>query len=290
MKGFNHLFAGVLAGHSSTQSLTGKPVLAVAQDVVPGIVPTAPGPSDVFKEGTNCTLSWNPDPSGLWKETNVELMSGDNWNMVHITTVTTFDGTDATKTSYSYPCPDVTPNSAIYFYQFSSPAAPKNLTWTTRFTIAAADGSTTPPANDTQPDGQKIPWGVGALTDPSKAVAAPSYLGGGAASATSSGTASATASSSSTSVSGSSAPTSSGGATTVTDSDPTTTGSGSGAAGTSSSQSTITQTTGTQSAAPSTTSGAAAGGNGNGALAAQSNLAVGVVAMALTAFVFGVMS
>ncbi len=85
MKGFNHLFAGVLAGHSSTQSLTGKPVLAATQDVVPGIIPSAPGPGDVFKEGAKCTLSWTPDPAGLWKETNVELMSGDNWNMVHIT-------------------------------------------------------------------------------------------------------------------------------------------------------------------------------------------------------------
>ena len=59
----------------------------------------------------------------------------------------------------------MTPNSAIYFYQFSTPAAPKNLTWTTRFTIAASDGSVTAPANDTQPDGQKIPWGVGELLD-----------------------------------------------------------------------------------------------------------------------------
>ena len=70
----------------------------------------------------------------------------------------------------------MTPNSAIYFYQFSSPSAPSNLTWTTRFTIAGADGSTTAPANQTQPDGQSIPWGLGALVDPSTAVAAPSYL------------------------------------------------------------------------------------------------------------------
>ncbi|RPD69228.1 hypothetical protein L226DRAFT_277659 [Lentinus tigrinus ALCF2SS1-7] len=34
----------------------------------------------------------------------------------------------------------------------------RHLTWTTRFMIAAAaDGSNTPPAHDTQPDGQKIP-------------------------------------------------------------------------------------------------------------------------------------
>ena len=70
----------------------------------------------------------------------------------------------------------VTPNAAIYFYQFSTPALPTNLTWTTRFTIAAADGSTTDPANSTQPDGSAIPWGVGELVDESTAVAAPSYL------------------------------------------------------------------------------------------------------------------
>ena len=72
----------------------------------------------------------------------------------------------------------VTPNSAIYFYQFSTPADPAAVTWTTRFTIAGADGSTVPPENDLEPDGQPIPWGVGALVDPSTAVAAPSYLGG----------------------------------------------------------------------------------------------------------------
>ena len=49
------------------------------------VVPIAPGPGDVFREGSNCTFSWMPDPAGLWKETNVELMSGDNWNMIHLT-------------------------------------------------------------------------------------------------------------------------------------------------------------------------------------------------------------
>ena len=85
----------------------------------------------------------------------------------------------------------VTPNSAIYFYQFSTPAAPTNLTWTTRFTIAAADGSTTSPANQNEPDGQNIPWGTGALVDPSTAVPAPSYLTGGSTSASSGSSASA---------------------------------------------------------------------------------------------------
>ncbi|OBZ73699.1 hypothetical protein A0H81_06253 [Grifola frondosa] len=140
--------------------------------------PTAPGPGDVFKVGGDCLITWDPDTSGTWKTMNIELMTGDNFDMVHITTVTTVDGTDSTKASYTYTCPSVTPNSAIYFYQFTSPASSSRY-WTTRFAIADASGATTNPTNSTQPDGSAIPWGTGALTDPSQAVAAPSYLAGG---------------------------------------------------------------------------------------------------------------
>ncbi|KAI0766168.1 hypothetical protein BD413DRAFT_156866 [Trametes elegans] len=153
--------------------------------------PNAPGPGDKFKVGDQCTFSWEVDTSGTWTEMNVELMTGDNWNMAHLNTVATLDGTDASKTSFSYDCPEVDPYSTIYFYQFSSPAS-ANRTWSTRFTITDADGNSTPPANDTQPDGQKIGWGIGKLVDASKAVAAPAYLNGGASSAAASTAASAT--------------------------------------------------------------------------------------------------
>ena len=49
--------------------------------------PTAPGPGDVFKEGGQCTFTWDVDTSGTWKQMNVELMSGDNWNMIHLTSM-----------------------------------------------------------------------------------------------------------------------------------------------------------------------------------------------------------
>ncbi|KAI0641990.1 hypothetical protein C8Q79DRAFT_986700 [Trametes meyenii] len=149
--------------------------------------PTAPGPGDVFKQGGQCTFTWDVDTTGTWKEMNVELMTGDNWNMVHLTTIATLDGTDASQTTHSYDCPQVTPNSAIYFYQFTSPSA-ANRTWTTRFAIGDASGNTTPAPNATQPDGQSIPWGIGKLVDPSTAVAAPSYLTSGSTAATTAGT------------------------------------------------------------------------------------------------------
>ncbi|THH27155.1 hypothetical protein EUX98_g7028 [Antrodiella citrinella] len=147
--------------------------------------PSAPGPGDIFNEGTNCTISWAPDTTGTWKQMNIELMSGSNLQMNHLTTVATVDGTDAATTTYSYACPEVTPNSAIYFYQFTSPEA-KATYWTTRFTIADNNGHADPPANPTQANGDAIPWGVGALVNPSLATppppAAGSALGAGSAS------------------------------------------------------------------------------------------------------------
>ncbi|PSR73085.1 hypothetical protein PHLCEN_2v11055 [Hermanssonia centrifuga] len=135
--------------------------------------PSEPGPGDVYNEGAQCHISWDPDTTGTWKTMNIELMTGSNTGMVHITTVTTLDGTDASKTTFDYACPQVTPNSAIYFYQFTSPDSPDTL-WTTRFAIADANGNTTPPSEATEPNGDAIPWGTGALVDPSLAVPAPS--------------------------------------------------------------------------------------------------------------------
>jgi hypothetical protein len=140
------------------------------------VTPSEPGPGDVSNAGQPCNIVWSgdrPDSGVNWKNMAIELMTGDNLNMVHITTVATGqDGSVDGK--FSYTCPEVTPNSAIYFYQFTAPGA-INATWTTRFTIASATGATTPPANANQPGpgGAAIPWGVGALVDPSKAVAAP---------------------------------------------------------------------------------------------------------------------
>ncbi|CAE7159206.1 unnamed protein product [Rhizoctonia solani] len=139
--------------------------------------PTEPSGSSVFNVGAQCTIKWDADATGTWKNMNIQLMTGDNWNMIHITTIAQdIDATDATKNTYSYTCPDVTPNSLIYFYQFSDASDPKNLLWTTRWTLASADGQTTPPSESTQPNGDKIGWGKGALVDPSTAVPPPAYL------------------------------------------------------------------------------------------------------------------
>lgn len=143
--------------------------------------PIIPGPGDSYKEGGNCQIEWEPDTTGKWTNMLIELKTGDNYNMVSLQAITTIDGTKESK--YTYPCPDVSPNSAIYFYEFSCSAVPDKY-WTTRFTITDKDGKSTPPANSTQPNGDKIPWGVGSRIDSdnststgSSSALSPSYSG-----------------------------------------------------------------------------------------------------------------
>ncbi|PFH50947.1 hypothetical protein AMATHDRAFT_3462 [Amanita thiersii Skay4041] len=143
------------------------------------VIPSEPGPGAVYKEGGKCHISWQGDKSSptIWKDMSIQLMTGSNFEMVHLTTVASHqDGTASG--SFDYDCPNVTPNSAIYFYQFTSPLA-TDKQWTTRFTIASATGSTTPPDNAVQPGtGEQIPWGTGALDNASTAVPPPDYLSG----------------------------------------------------------------------------------------------------------------
>ncbi|KAI6023321.1 hypothetical protein EDC04DRAFT_298535 [Pisolithus marmoratus] len=140
-------------------------VLLAAASITPvqaDPTPTSPGPGDVFIEGQSCSVAWLVDTTGVWTTTNIYLMTGDNYNMVRLATVGTVDGTDPTKTTYSYPCPQVSPHAAIYFYEFSSPAS-ANLTWTTRFTVTDSISNIVPAPQSTQPGGPNIPWGVGTI-------------------------------------------------------------------------------------------------------------------------------
>ncbi|KAJ7582100.1 hypothetical protein C8J56DRAFT_832305 [Mycena floridula] len=158
----------------STALFVSASLLAVQADVFPNY------PSgQVLNSGSECKIGWGGDTNatskatGDWKDMTIEFMTGDNFQMVHLTTVAT--GQDGTADgSYTWTCPEVVPNSAIYFYQFRSPHTDV-YQWTTRFTVASDSGATTPPEHATQTDGQAVPWGTGALADPSIAVAAPVF-------------------------------------------------------------------------------------------------------------------
>ncbi|KAH8830530.1 hypothetical protein DL96DRAFT_1593304 [Flagelloscypha sp. PMI_526] len=115
-----------------------------------------------FKTGSPCNMTWTADNEGVWMNMTISLMSGSNDNMTVVTTVA--DNVDGTSlSSYPWTCPEVTPYSAIYFYQFSNGDDKSSSKWTTRFTITSADGKFTPPEHVSQPNGESIPWGSGSL-------------------------------------------------------------------------------------------------------------------------------
>lgn len=129
--------------------------------------PREPYSASVYNEGGDCTIIWDADPTGTWTTMNIQLMTGSNFDMVHLRTVATVDGTDPDTTTFTYPCVAVEPNSQIYFYQFTSPSSSEVL-WTTRFTIADAEGNTVEPTEEeTTGSGELVRYGVGALEDPS---------------------------------------------------------------------------------------------------------------------------
>lgn len=153
-------------------------VLAAAM-VKAQVYPTEPA-GETFNAGSNCPIAWNGDTnsSTIWQNMAIELMAGDNYRMVFITTVAT--GLDGTQNgTFNWTCPEVTVPAPIYFYQFISPES-TTPQWTTRFTIADANGTTVAAPNATQPSqngqpGKAIPWGVGTLSNPSAIIPPPSF-------------------------------------------------------------------------------------------------------------------
>ena len=62
------------------------PILAVVAQVEP----SEPAPGDKFNEGSDCSISWAVDPTGTWTTLNIELMSGENTAMKHLTSKGSF--------------------------------------------------------------------------------------------------------------------------------------------------------------------------------------------------------
>ena len=48
-------------------------------------VPSEPSPGSKFNAGATCHIAWDVDTSGTWKQMSIELMSGSNLAMNHIT-------------------------------------------------------------------------------------------------------------------------------------------------------------------------------------------------------------
>ncbi|KZV75194.1 hypothetical protein PENSPDRAFT_624991 [Peniophora sp. CONT] len=134
------------------------------------MIPTGPGPKDVFTAGQNCTIQWTTAAGPAWDGFDIDLMSGSNTNMTLVTNVTQgVDATNASASPFNWTCPEVEPYGKIYFYQFTSKSNSSDKQWTTRFTIQSPDGQSEPPAHVSQGYGQygTVPWGQGHLANSS---------------------------------------------------------------------------------------------------------------------------
>lgn len=47
--------------------------------------PLEPSDTSVYRVGQKCHITWGLDTTGDWKKMSIELMTGDNYNMVHLT-------------------------------------------------------------------------------------------------------------------------------------------------------------------------------------------------------------
>ncbi|CDU23325.1 uncharacterized protein SPSC_01954 [Sporisorium scitamineum] len=125
---------------------------------------TAPSPltPSTTNEGSPLLIQWDTTTSQTWKSMEIKFMTGSNQNMTELYTVATgVDGTSSGAGKLLWTAPNVSPNSAIYFFQFTHNG--QDPTWTTRFAIADTTGAVTWPPYAKQPEGASIPWGQGRI-------------------------------------------------------------------------------------------------------------------------------
>lgn len=126
------------------------------------VSPTSPDSSTVVNVGDDIKALWTADSTGQWKDVEIQLMTGGNFDMIPLGVLGQgIDGTSTT--SFSAPAPDVSPYSKIYFLQFTNGGDMTTAMWSTRFTIAGADGSTEQPTNTSNWNGEDVQWGTGSL-------------------------------------------------------------------------------------------------------------------------------
>ncbi|CAO3617051.1 unnamed protein product [Cunninghamella blakesleeana] len=130
------------------------------------MAPSYPEPGTVWEEGKEYEVVWDndsnePNLSESWNNFRIDLMTGDDDKQIFITNVAS--NLTGTALKYKYSVPSVEPHAPVYFLMFTSETGEN--AWTTRFAIVGQDGKQDVPENAIQPNGAKIPWGVGKLSD-----------------------------------------------------------------------------------------------------------------------------
>ncbi|GAN05381.1 hypothetical protein MAM1_0089d04851 [Mucor ambiguus] len=97
-----------------------------------------------------------------WNKFKIDFMTGDNNSQKFLKNVARVGDLDAKSVkTFNWTAPEVEPHAAVYFLMFTNEKGQN--AWTTRFGITGPDGKLVKPEHAVQPDGAKIPWGVGKL-------------------------------------------------------------------------------------------------------------------------------
>ncbi|KAF1802204.1 hypothetical protein V8B55DRAFT_1477953 [Mucor lusitanicus] len=128
-------------------------------NVEAAVSPTYPSPGTIQIEGQSYDITWTFDGKDPKTTYTIDFMTGSNDVQTKLETVAT--KVPASQLKYSFVAPQVSPNSAIYFFMFTGSDGVS--AWTTRFGIAGADGKLVAETEKTQPNGDAIPWGTGKL-------------------------------------------------------------------------------------------------------------------------------
>jgi hypothetical protein len=80
--------------HALSLAASLLPLLGLASAIV---TPTSPDASTVVKQGDQITALWTADPTGTWKDVEIQLMTGDNLNVSEAATPT--DSAESTHTT-----------------------------------------------------------------------------------------------------------------------------------------------------------------------------------------------
>lgn len=140
-------------------------LIAAFMNVEAAVSPTYPSPGAIETEGKPFDITWTFDgknPSVTYK---IDFMTGSNDQQTVLANVAT--GVDPKLLKYSFTPPKVEPEAAVYFFQFTG--SDGVASWATRFGIVAPGGKLAAEPNPTQPNGDKIPWGVGKIVGASVA-------------------------------------------------------------------------------------------------------------------------
>ncbi|KAI9356703.1 hypothetical protein BD770DRAFT_435799 [Pilaira anomala] len=134
-------------------------LIAAFATVEAAVFPSYPFPGSIQNEGQTYDITWTFDGKHPSSKYTIDFMTGSNDVQYVLSNVA--NNVDPTALKYSFTTPQVSPNAAVYFFRFTGSEG--DLAWTTRFGIVGADGKLVAEEEKIQPNGDKIPWGIGKL-------------------------------------------------------------------------------------------------------------------------------